>query len=159
MGTTSEACDALRDAVSAATRPASSAVNAVIMAQRALPAAGDDIIATMRAAIDMILAAEAAETAFAEATKAARAALLKSMEETGAPVIQTATHAATLRVGAKRVLITGEVPTSMLKEADPPKPRPDLDAIKTALKAGPLLYAVMSNGGEPTLAITSRRQS
>jgi hypothetical protein len=157
--TTLDACDELRASLATTTRAASSAVGSVIQAQRALPAAGDNIIAVYRATIDLILACEAAETAFADAVAGARAALAASMESCGAGTIQTATHSAALKAGARRVMITGTVPPEMLKTPEPPKPRPDLDLIKAALKNGPLEYAHLSNGGEQVLAITSRKQS
>jgi hypothetical protein len=154
--TTLDACDELRASVATATRAASGAVSSVIQAQRALPAAEGDIIATMRATVALILACEAAETAFADAAAGARAALAASMESTGATNISTATHTAGLRRVPPKVIVTGTVvPPEFMTT---PEPRPDLAKIKKALGDGPLGFATLSNGGE-TLFITSRKQN
>lgn len=118
---------------------------------------GNDIIAEMRATISFIVALEAAELVLATAAKSVRAALVVSMEDTGSPAIQTEFHTASTKRAPRSVVITGTVPDAMMAPIEPPKPKPDLSAIKAALKGGPLPYAHLSNGGAAVLAITTRK--
>lgn len=102
--------------------------------------------AAQKAAADAILAGQKAAAA---AAKAARAALLEALEESGAPEVLTSYHAASVKAGRPKVVITDQDALAAAPERFVKVSREwRLAEIAAALADGEALaFATMSNGG------------
>jgi hypothetical protein len=109
-----------------------------------------DMMRAIAGLIPIITAAETAQAAAKDAERDIRALLLDALEQTSG-VIRCGALQAAVASGARSVLITDEalIPPKMMRSA------PDKAAIAKALKDGPVPGATLSNGGGPTLRITT----
>lgn len=109
-----------------------------------------DMTRAIAGLIPIITAAETAQTAAKDAERDTRALLLDALESTTG-VVRCGALQAAVASGARSVLITDEalIPPEMMRSA------PDKAAIAKALKDGPVPGATLSNGGGPTLRITT----
>jgi hypothetical protein len=107
----------------------------------------------LRAAGQLVLAAELIVSASRSVEATARAALAQTLMDTGAVAIKTATHTFSASTGRQSVTITSaaDVPAHLLHQ---PAPSPDRAKILRLLKAGESVPGcAISNGFHPTLTV------
>jgi hypothetical protein len=146
------AAAALRQALAASHAPLRDAVAAYRAATTGL-APASDLLDVLRAAGDIVLAAEAITTAGKSAEAAARAALASALMDTGACSIRSSTHIFSASPGRQSVTITSDadVPPHLLHQ---PPPSPDKAKIMRLLKAGESVSGCeLSNGSHPILTV------
>lgn len=150
-----EALDALRSAVLAEAPALKAEVEGYARALRDLHDAAE-LVPGMQATVAVVLAAEAVAKAAGVVEAQARDALMRCIEETGAPGVMTHTHTAGVQDSKRAVIVTDP-------DALPPQywsdPKPDKDAISKALHAGQDVAGAVLANTKPHLKITSRRKS
>lgn len=124
--------------------------------RRARDAAADvmleaDILATMQAAVTLIVELEDQAQAAEAAAKRARLALRDALEGTTGTV-RAGIHTASIRAGSASVIVTDEsaIPTEYMRQ---PPPAPDKAALARALKNGAQIPGAVLRNGEPGLTI------
>lgn len=146
------AATTLRGALGASHGPLRDAVASYRAACAALTPDADRLDA-LRAAGNIVLAAEAIVTASKSAEAAARAALASTLVDTGACSIRSSTHIFSASPGRQSVTVTSaaEVPPHLLHQ---PPLSPDKAKIMRLLKAGETVPGCeLSNGGQPILTV------
>lgn len=113
-----------------------------------------DIVSGIRAAGTMLLALEAIEEDSKQTIARIRAALAEVMAETGATEVALPHHTLALVEPKPRPFVSdaSALPAEFMVT---PPPKPDMDAIKAALKRGPVAGVTMTNGSAH-IRITSR---
>jgi hypothetical protein len=112
-----------------------------------------DLLEMLRAAGEVVLAAEMLVTASKALEASARATLASTLLDTGACSIRTSTHTFSAAPGRPSVTITAadDVPVSLLRQ---PPPAPDKARIFALLKAGESVPGCeLSNGSQPILTV------
>jgi hypothetical protein len=153
----SAAAAELRQAITAAHGPLRSAVQAYRTAWAAL-APDADLLDVLRAAGNVVLAAEAIAAAAKQAEAVARTALASCMAETGCPAIALASHVVHLSTKPDRVDIEDEsaIPAEMMRQ---PPPAPDKVSIGKILRAGASVPGARLIGNqEPIVVFRSKHQ-
>ena len=124
--------------------------------RRARDAAADvmleaDILATMQAAVTLIVELEDQAQAAEAAAKRARLALRDALEGTTGTV-RAGIHTASIRAGSASVIVTDEsaIPAEYMRQ---PPPQPDKAALARALKNGASIPGAVLRNGEPGLTI------
>lgn len=124
--------------------------------RRARDAAADlmlesDIIASMQAAVTLIVELEDQAQAAEAAAKRARLALRDALEGTTGTV-RAGIHTASIRAGSASVIVTDEsaIPAEYMRQ---PPPAPDKAALARALKNGAQIPGAVLRNGEPGLTI------
>ena len=124
--------------------------------RRARDAAADvmleaDILATMQAAVTLIVELEDQAQAAEAAAKRARLALRDALEGTTGTV-RAGIHTASIRAGSASVIVTDEsaIPAEYMRQ---PPPAPDKAALARALKGGAQIPGAVLRNGEPGLTI------
>jgi hypothetical protein len=143
---------ALRQALAESHAPLRQAVAAYRTACTDL-AAGPDLLDVLRAAGNIVLAAESIAAAAKQAEATARAALARTLMDTGACSIRSATHTFSASPGRQSVTVTSaaDVPPHLFHR---PPPSPDKAKILRLLKAGESVPGCeISNGGQPILTV------
>jgi hypothetical protein len=151
------AANALRDALAAATPALRDGINAYRSARTTLNA-GTDLVDVLRAAGNIVLAAEAIAHAAKNAEATARAALAQTMSETGCPAVALAAHVVHLGTKPARVDIEDEsaIPAELMRQ---PPPAPDKVAIGKRLRAGvDVPGARLIGNREPMVVFRSNQQ-
>jgi Siphovirus Gp157 len=146
------ATEALRQAIAAAQKPLRDAVAAYKAAHIQL-AAEADLLDALRAAGELVLAAEAIVAAGKQVEATARAAMAQALMDTGACTIRSATHSFSASPGRQSVTVTSAdaVPSHLLRQ---PPPSPDKAKILRLLKAGETIPGCeLSNGSQPILTV------
>jgi Siphovirus Gp157 len=142
----------LRQALGASHGPLRDAVASYRTACAAL-APDADLLDALRAAGNVVLAAEAIVAASKQAEAAARAALAQTLMDTGACSIRSSTHIFSASPGRQSVTVTSaaDVPPHLLHQ---PPPSPDKAKIMRLLKAGETVPGCeLSNGNQPILTV------
>ncbi|GGG51410.1 hypothetical protein GCM10010964_43320 [Caldovatus sediminis] len=153
------AISSLEDALEALRAVAARAAGADA-AMRAMQAAAADALMArdpeeaMRATLRLILAAEDVAASAGATVQAARAALCRAIEETGAPAVVAGKHLATVAAGKPGVRITdpAAIPDRFVRTVR----EPDKAKIARALKAGEPVAGAMLNNPAPHLRIQTR---
>ena len=115
-----------------------------------------DVVDTMKAAVTLIVAAEALKDQSDAAARAMRATLSEVIEATGIPAVQTEDHRAITADPPRYATISDEV---LIPAEYWSRPHPDRTAIAKALREGiEVPGATLSNGGAPVLRITARKR-
>ena len=146
------AATALRQALATSHEPLRSAVNQYRSATAGL-APDADLLDVLRAAGNVVLAAEAIVSASKQAEAAARTALASTLMDTGACSIRSSSHVFSASAGRQSVTVTSadDVPPDLLHQ---PQPSPDKAKILRLLKAGEAVPGCeLSNGSQPTLTV------
>jgi hypothetical protein len=142
----------LRRAIAASHAQLRDAVTTYRTAAAAL-APDTDLLEVLRAAGNIVLAAEAITAASKQAEATARAALAQALMDTGACSIRSRTHTFSASPGRQSVIVTftADVPPHLLHQ---PPPSPDKAKILRLLKAGESVAGCeLSNGGGPILTV------
>jgi len=116
-----------------------------------------DLVAAARAAAETLRHLDDAADEIQRARESLAATLRAVMDESGLTSIRVPGGIWYLRDPAPRVIVTDEsaLPAEYLEQ---PPPRPNLTAIRVALRAGTdVPGAVLSNGGEPALCYRASR--
>jgi hypothetical protein len=126
------------------------------LGRRARDAAADvmleeDILATMQAAVTLIVELEDQAQAAEAAAKRARLALRDALEGTSGSV-RAGIHTASVRAGSASVIVTDEraIPQEYMRQ---PPPAPDKAAIARAMKGGAQIPGAVLRNAEPSLTI------
>jgi hypothetical protein len=143
---------ALRDTLVAANTPLRDGVTSYRSAWAALTTS-TDLLDVLRAAGDIVLAAEAVVAASKHVEATARATLAQSLMDTGACSIRSDTHTFSASPGRQSVTVTcaADVPPHLLHQ---PPPIPDKTKIGRLLKAGEhVAGCTLTNGTTPVLTV------
>jgi hypothetical protein len=146
------AATALRQAIAASHAQLRDAVASYRTAWSAI-AADADLLDTLRAAGELVLAAEAIITASKQVEATARTALAQTLMDTGTCSIRSATHTFSASPGRQSVTVTSaaDVPSHLLQQ---PPASPDKAKILRLLKAGEGVPGCeISNGSQPILTV------
>jgi hypothetical protein len=146
------ASGALREALAAANAPLRQAVQCYRSAAAEL-AASADLVDTMRAVGELVIASEAIVSASKHVEATAGATLAQTLMDTGACSVRTSSHIFSASPGRQSVTITSaaDVPDHLLHQ---PPPSPDRVKILRLLKAGQQIPGcAISNGAQPFLTI------
>lgn len=130
----------------------------------------DDVTAAMRGIGDACLALEGLAKAAADRSKDARRVLLQLIEESGVPSVLLAHHTVDVITPDPKLSVTDPKkipPTVKVQDRvielwttpDPPKPKPDLDAISLARKAGAKIEGVELSNGTPYVRFTANQKA
>ena len=150
-----EALETLRSAVLAEAPALKAEVESYARALRDLHAASD-LMPGMQAAVAVALAAEAVAKAANAVEAQARDALMRCIEETGAPGVMTHTHTAGVQDSKRAVVITDP---KMLPAKYWSPPNPDKDAISKALHDKQVVPGAMLANTKSHLKITPRKKT
>jgi hypothetical protein len=147
----------LRQALAASHGPLRDAVSTYRTAAAALTP-GADLLDVLRAAGNIVLAAEAIAAASKQAETAARAALANAMVETGCPAVALASHIVHLGTKSARVDIEDEsaIPAELMRT---PAPAPDKVAIGKLLHAGRQVPGARLLGNHESMVVFKGRTS
>jgi hypothetical protein len=118
-----------------------------------------DIVATLQAEIDMLIAAEALSTAAEVSVKALRAVLAEQMETTGCTTVATANHKASLAKQPAFLSIADEglIPRDFYVQ---PPPQLDKRALKSALSDGVAVPGVsLAIPNQMSLRIAAKKET
>lgn len=115
-----------------------------------------DLEAAMQGMVGLILIAEEAAHRAKGVHEAAREALLSALTDSGAYLVETQHHTATVVNGAPAVIVTEP---NLLDERYwiMPRPVPDKDKIKRVLKAGKQVDGATLSNGAPHLRLSARK--
>jgi hypothetical protein len=149
------AATVLRQALAAANAPLRDGVSAYRAAYADL-GASSDLLEVMRAAGNLVLAAESIVAASKQAEATARAALASCMAETGCPAVALADHVVHLGTKPDRVDIEDEpaIPPELMRQ---PPPAPDKVAIGKRLRAGAAVPGARLIGNHEPICIFRSR--
>lgn len=150
-----EALDALRLGVLTPAPALKAEVDGYARALRDLHDAAE-LVPGMEATVAVVLAAEAVAKAAGAVEAQARDALMRCIEETGAPGVMTHTHTAGVQDSKRAVVITDPVALPRQYWSDP---KPDKDAISKALHAGQDIPGAVLANTKPHLKITPRKKA
>ena len=151
------AAASLRDAIAAAKAPLRDGINAYRNAHAAL-IASDDLLDVLRAAGELVLAAESIVAASKHVEATARSSLASCMAETGCPAVTLPHHVVHLGTKPDRVDIEDEtaIPPELMRR---PEPAPDRVAIGKLLRAGAEVPGARLIGNhEPSAIFRSKHQ-
>lgn len=150
-----EALDALRSGVLAPAPALKAEVDGYARSLRGLHDA-TELVAGMEATVAVVLAAEAVAKAAGVVKDAARDALMRCIEDTGAPGVMTHTHTAGVQDSKRAVVITDE---AVLPPQYWSKPTPDKEAISKALHAKQVVPGAVLANTKPHLKIMPRKKA